>query len=80
MDPHLDIGLLERLVGGCEGGIDLGLDRLCLVDQAHQFPQQDIPFLVHQPISLRRKGEGIFRKDQISLGRKCVRIHEIPSL
>ena len=80
MDSHLDIGLLECLVGGGKSGIDLGLDRFCLIDQAHKFPQQDVPLFIHKSVPLSRKGEGVFRKDQISLGGECVRIHEIPSL
>ena len=42
--------------------------------------QQDVPLFIHQSVPLSRKGEGVFRKDQISLGGECVRIHEIPSL
>ena len=37
IDTQLDIGLLKGLVGRCEGGVDLRLDSLGLLDQTHQF-------------------------------------------
>ena len=34
-----------------ERGINFGLDALCLVNHAHQLPDQDIPLLIHKPIA-----------------------------
>ena len=60
VDTQLDIGHLEGQVGLPEGHINLRLDILCLVNQFHQFPNQDIPFLIHQHIALAGKSKRVF--------------------
>ena len=67
-------------IGSTEGNIDLGLDIFCLIDQFHQFPDENISFLVHQVESLPGKGQGILCQYQVSFGRKGIRIHIIISL
>ena len=58
-NTKLNIGFLKCLVGFRECGIDLCLNVLCLVDQAHQFPKKDIPLFIHQLVTLARQGKGI---------------------
>ena len=70
-DSILYIRLLQTLIGISESTIDFLLDRPGLIDQLHQLPDQDIPFLVHQFIPLLRKRKRIFRKHQVSFCRKC---------
>jgi len=71
IDSILYIRLLQTLIGISESTIDFLLDRPGLIDQLHQLPDQDIPFLVHQFIPLLRKRKRIFRKHQVSFCRKC---------
>ena len=80
VNAKLNICMLQRLIGCCESRINLRLDILGLVNQAHQFPQQNIPLFIHQLIPLTGKSQRIFGQNQITLGRKCIRVHEVFSL
>ena len=60
-DSQLDIGLLQGFVSFCKGRVDLCLDVLRLVDESHQFPQEDVPLLVHQFIALTGQRKGVLR-------------------
>lgn len=51
------------------------LNLFCLINQIHQLTDQNISFLVHQLISLIRKCQRIFCKNQISFCGKCTWIH-----
>ena len=77
-DPVLNIGSLQALIRIGKGAVNLFLDAPGLVDQFHQLADQNISLLIHQLISLPGKGQRVFRQHQISLGRKCTRIHNVP--
>ena len=77
-DAVFDIGALETLIRIGKCGVDFFLYGTRFIDQIHQFADQDIPFPVHQVVALFRQRQRVLRQHQISLGRKCTRIHRIP--
>ena len=60
MDAYLNVCLLKGLIGVGKGLIDFGLDGLGFLVQVHQLPDEDIPLLIHQLISLFCQLQGIF--------------------
>ena len=75
MDAHFNIGLLEGLISSAKGTVDLRLDPLCLVDQPHQLPDQDIPLFIHKAVAHVSQPQGVLCCDQVSLGGECIWIH-----
>ena len=51
------------------------MDSFCLIDQAHELADQNIPLLVHQLVTHVGKFQRVLCKNQVSLGRKGIRVH-----
>ena len=78
----LEFSLKEALVSGLLPSRNLGVEQ---IDQKKavfvlggQTEEMNVPLFIHQSVPLSRKGEGVFCKDQISLGREGIWIHKIP--
>ena len=76
-DTDFHICFLKRSISTAEGRINLGLNIFRLVNQVHEFTNEDIPFLIHQVKPLPGKGQGIFCQYEISLSGKGIRIRNI---
>ena len=61
-DTVFDIGPLKALIRIGERCVDFLLDRARLIDQIHQFADQNISFFVHQVIALFCKCQRILRQ------------------
>ena len=76
-DPMLDIRSLKTCIRSCKCRIDLFLNILRLIDQIHQFTDQNISFFIHQIIALFRQRKRVLGCDQISFGREFSWVHNL---
>ena len=61
IDPVLDIGTLQALVGIGKGAVDLILDIPGFVDQRHQLADQDIPLVKDLTVKLSMVENAAYR-------------------
>ena len=79
VDPHPDVGALQRRIRRSVSLIDRALNALCLFDIFCQLTDQDISFFIHELIALPGEFQRVPGPYQVPFCRDLIRIHSITS-